>query len=68
MPANALVIRYPNGDYEYDFTQRGLPVIGDLVQRKGERWRVTRLVGNGVLTAYVERVETRQHRPPSAQS
>ena len=65
MPAKALLIRYPDGDFEYDFTRQDLPAIGDTVQRKGARWRVTRLVGGGVLTAYVERVEQTQHSAPS---
>jgi hypothetical protein len=57
MPEKALVIRYPNGDFEYAFTGRRPPVIGDTLKRKGEQWRVTRLLVDGVLTAYVERVE-----------
>jgi hypothetical protein len=65
IPAKAFVIHYPDGDFEYDFTRKTLPVIGDTVQRKGQRWRVTRLVENGVLTAHVERVEQGQHGPPS---
>jgi hypothetical protein len=66
MPAKALLIHFPDGDFEYDFTRQSLPEIGDTVQRKGQRWRVTRLAGNGVLTAYVERVEQTQHMPPPA--
>jgi hypothetical protein len=65
IPAQALLIRYPDGDFEYDFIRQALPVIGDTVRGKGERWRVTRLVESGVLTAYVERVEQTQRRPPS---
>jgi hypothetical protein len=65
IPAKAFLIHYPDGDFEYDFTRQALPEIGDTVQRKGERWRVTRVVGDGVLTAYVERVEQTRHRPPS---
>jgi hypothetical protein len=60
------LIRYPDGDFEYDFTRQALPAIGDTVKRKGERWRVTRLVESGVLTAYVERVEQTQSRSSSA--
>ena len=66
MPAKAFLIRYPDGDFEYDFTRQALPAIGDTLQRKGERWRVTRLVGNGVLTAYVEPVQQTQQSPPPA--
>jgi hypothetical protein len=58
-------MRYPDGDFEYDFTRQALPVIGDTVQRKGERWRVTRIAGDTVPTAYVERVERTKHVPPS---
>jgi hypothetical protein len=62
-----VLIRYPDGDFEYDFTRQALPAIGDTVKRKGERWRVTRLgLGNRVLTAYVERVEQTQSRSSSA--
>jgi hypothetical protein len=66
MPAKALLIRYPDGDFEYDFTRQALPVIGDTMRRKGDLWRVTRIVGNGVQTAHVERVEKIQPRSPSA--
>ncbi len=61
MQQKALVIRYPNGDFEYGFSGQAPPAIGDTVTRKGENWRVTRLVGNGVVTAYVERVGRTHH-------
>ena len=66
MSAKAFLIRYPDGDFEYDFTRQALPAIGDTVRRKGERWRVTRLVGNGVLTAHVEPRRTNATKPPPA--
>jgi hypothetical protein len=65
MPAKPLLIRYPDGDFEYDFTRQALPAIGETMRRKGERWRVTRITGDSVLTAYVERIEQEQERPPS---
>jgi hypothetical protein len=65
MPAKALLIRYPDGDFEYDFTRRALPAIGETMRRKGERWRVTRITGDSVPTAFVERAEGTQHLPPS---
>ena len=65
MPAKGLLIRFPDGDFEYGFTRHALPVVGDTLERKGRRWRVTRLVAEGVMTAYVERVEqTQQTAPP----
>ena len=66
IPAKALLIRYPNGDFEYDFTRRVFPAIGEKVRRKGELWRVTRIAGSPVPTAYVEPVEGTHHVPPSA--
>ena len=65
MPAKALLIRYPDGDFEYEFTRLALPVIGDTMKRKGEFWRVTRITRDSVPTAYVERAEGAQHLPPS---
>jgi hypothetical protein len=65
VPAKALLIRYPDGDFEYDFTRQDLPAIGDTLQRKGARWQVTRLVRAGVPTVNVERVEQGQHSAPS---
>ena len=66
IPAKALLIRYPNGDFEYDFTRRVFPAIGEKVRRQGELWRVTQIAGSPVPTVYVEPVEERKHLPPSA--
>jgi hypothetical protein len=66
IPAKALLVRYPNGDFEYDFTRRDFPVIGEKVRRKGELWRVTRIAGSPVPIAYVEPAEGTRDLPPSA--
>jgi hypothetical protein len=65
MPAKALLIRYPDGDFEYDFTRQALPAIGDTIKRKGELWRVTQFTRDSVPTAFVERAEGAQLLPPS---
>jgi hypothetical protein len=49
------VIRYPNGDFEYDFTRRAFPSVGEGLRRKGLLWLVTRITQGRVLTVYVER-------------
>ena len=65
MPAKPLLIRSPDGDFEYDFTRQALPAIGETMRRKGERWRVTRITGDSVPTAFVERAEGTPLLPPS---
>jgi hypothetical protein len=61
MPARAFVIRFPNGDYEYDFTQRAIPSIGETMRKLGLLWSVTQITHDmlerdGVETVHVERV------------
>lgn len=56
MPARAFVIRFPNGDFEYDLTRRALPSIGDTLRRQGVLWLVTRITLDRVETVHVERV------------
>ena len=53
--ARAFVIRFPNGDFEYDVTRSVAPSVGDTLRRLGRSWRVTRRTGGDVLTIYVER-------------
>lgn len=56
MPARAFVIRFPNGDFEYDFTRRALPRIGDRFKRRGTLWQVTSSAqddGEGVVVVRV---------------
>jgi hypothetical protein len=59
MPARAFVIRFPDGDFEYDLTRRAVPSIGETMRRKGMLWSVTRITENGVVTVHVERVNVR---------
>jgi hypothetical protein len=54
------VIRFPNGDYEYDVTRSPVPSIGETMRRKGLLWSVTRITQNGVVTVHVQRVDTRE--------
>jgi hypothetical protein len=65
MPARAFVIRFPNGDFEYDFTRRTLPSIGDTMRRNGLLWLVTRITQDRVVTVHVEHVDDRD---PSSES
>ena len=62
MPAKAFVIRYPNGDFEYDLTATGraLPAVGEKLRRKGVLWLVTRITKDQPDTVHVERVDARK--------
>ena len=67
MPAKAFVIRFPNGDYEYDFTRRATPSIGETMRKQGLLWSVTRITQDsvqrdGVPTVHLERVEARESK------
>jgi hypothetical protein len=62
MPAKAFVIRFPNGDYEYDFTRRAIPTDGETIRKQGLLWSVTRITHDrlerkGVEIVHVERVD-----------
>jgi hypothetical protein len=62
MPAKAFVIRFPNGDYEYELSRRAAPAIGEMVRRSGVLWKVTRITQgaitqDGIDTVHVERVK-----------
>jgi hypothetical protein len=54
MSTPGFLIRYPNGEYEYSLTQRGIPSIGDHLRRKGSLWVVKHVNGNGNATVFVE--------------
>jgi hypothetical protein len=58
MPGKAFVIRFPNGDFEYDLTVTGrdLPVVGDTMRRRGVPWLVTRITQELVAVVHVERL------------
>jgi hypothetical protein len=62
MPAKAFVVRYPNGDYEYDLTRRPLPAVGETMRRRGGLWSVARITQGaitqgGIDTVHVERLK-----------
>lgn len=57
IPARAFVIRFPDGDFEYDFTRSVAPAVGDTLRRLGVTWRVTRRTEGDVLTVHVERAK-----------
>ncbi len=62
MPAKAFVIRFPNGDYEYDVARRPTPRIGETLRRRGALWSVARITQgvitqDGIDTVHVERVK-----------
>ena len=66
MPARAFVIRFPNGDFEYDFTRRLLPRTGDRLKRRGTLWRVTSSAQDGGEGIVVVRVSSLVHAGTSA--
>ena len=51
------MIRFPNGDFEYDSTQREVPSIGETLRRKGAPWLVTKITRELVEVVHVKRVE-----------
>jgi hypothetical protein len=53
MPAKAFVIRFPDGDFEYDMRRASAPVVGDTIKRKGTVWTVTRVTGRRPVTIHV---------------
>jgi hypothetical protein len=59
------VIRYPNGDFEYDFTRRAFPSVGERLRRKGLLWLVTRITQGRVMTVYVERSDQGHSEVPA---
>jgi hypothetical protein len=66
VPASAYVIRFPNGDFEYDFTRRALPSIGETMRRNGLLWLVTRVTQDRVVTVHVEPVDAPDAREREA--
>jgi hypothetical protein len=57
MPAVAFVIRFPNGDFEYDFTRLAVPSVGKTLRKRGLLWRVTRITHDRPVTVHVVRVD-----------
>ena len=65
MPARAFVIRFPDGDFEYDVTRSVPPSVGETLRRRGVTWCVTERTQEDVLTIHVERVERRGGETPA---
>ena len=59
MPGKAFVIRFPDGDFEYDatVTGRAVPAVGDTMRRRGVLWLVTRITREIVEIVHVERAD-----------
>jgi hypothetical protein len=62
MPARAFVIRFPNGDFEYDFTRRAIPSIGETMRKRGLLWSVTQVTRDRVATVHVKSVGARESK------
>jgi hypothetical protein len=56
MPAKAFVIRFPNGDFEYDMRRAVAPSVGETIRKKGLLWSVTRVTQDEPITVHVTRV------------
>ncbi len=57
MPARAFVIRFPNGDFEYDVRRGAAPTVGETIRRRGMLWSVTRIAQGERPTVHVAHVE-----------
>jgi hypothetical protein len=67
MPSRAFVVRFPNGDFEYDVRSRAAPEVGDTMRRRGALWKVTtRDARDAVLTVHVEAVDELTSDSPHA--
>ncbi|HJR94319.1 MAG TPA: hypothetical protein VJ807_02720 [Gaiellaceae bacterium] len=64
MPTRAFVIKFPDGDFEYDFTRGTALSVGQTLRRRGSLWSVTGVDGEGVTTVYVEPADPRSQPPP----
>lgn len=66
MPTTGFMIRFPDGDYEYDMRRRDAPVVGETLHRLGVLWKVRkRTARDGLVTIDVEPVDgVRSERPP----
>jgi hypothetical protein len=57
IPKRAFVIRFPDGDFEYDFTGRDAPSVEERIWRRGALWTVSRIQMEDVLTLHVRSAE-----------
>jgi hypothetical protein len=53
IPARSFVIRFPDGDFEYDLTRNDYPEVGDTLRRRGSLWSVTGIEGDVQFTVHV---------------
>ena len=53
MSTNGIVVRYPDGDYEYIMSPGFVPVVGSTIERKHESWTITRVVEGSPVTVYI---------------
>ena len=60
MPDRALVIHYPDGDYEYVIPPTFAPAVGMTLERRDAMWEITEVVDDTPREVYVERVEVAQ--------
>jgi len=50
---NAVVIRFPDGDYEYDLSPSFAPAVGKTIKRKGAWWTIMEIVESTPVTVYI---------------
>jgi hypothetical protein len=60
MPDHALVIHYPDGDFEYVIPPTFAPAVGMTVERRNALWEIIELVDATPREVYLERVEVAQ--------
>jgi hypothetical protein len=64
IPARAFIIRFPNGDFEYDLSRNAAPTIGATIRRQGLLWSVVRVNGDDVREIHVEQTPDQGARAP----
>ena len=64
IPARAFIIRFPNGDFEYDLSRSAAPTIGATIRRQGVLWSVVRVNGDDVREIHVEQTPEQGARAP----
>jgi hypothetical protein len=55
IPARAFIIRFPNGDFEYDFSRLAAPQPGEILRRQGVLWSVVQVKDDVVKEIHVAR-------------
>jgi hypothetical protein len=57
MPAKAFVIRFPDGDFEYDMRRAVAPRVGETIRKKGLLWKVMRVTRDEPVIVHVARTD-----------